>query len=85
MPAIAPWWQVGGQGRAKFFTGFFNKFFGVTDAAQPVSDELLRWAHGIAMQAGLKPAIECMRSFSGTDFRGDLACSPPIRTVSAAT
>lgn len=61
------------EDRAKFFTGFFRKFFGVTDAAQPVSDELLRWAHGMAMQAGLKSTIDCMRSFSGTDFRRDLA------------
>ena len=60
------------EDRAKFFTTFFTTFFGVADATQPVSDELLRWAHGIAMQAGLKSTIECMRSFSGTDFRADL-------------
>ena len=61
------------EDRAKFFTGFFKTFFGVTETAQPVSDELLQWAHGIAMQAGLKSTIDCMRAFSGTDFRADLA------------
>jgi len=41
-------------------------------AAEPVSQELLDWARGIAMQASLKATLECARSFSSTDFRGDL-------------
>ena len=61
-----------GEDRAKFFTGFFRTFFGVVDGKQPVSDELLAWAQGIAMQASLKATIACMRAFSGTDFRADL-------------
>jgi non-heme chloroperoxidase len=61
------------EDRAKFFTGFFRTFFGVDDTHQPVSDELLAWAHGIAMQASLKSTIACLRAFSGTDFRADLA------------
>ena len=40
--------------------------------ASPVSQELLDWAWGIAMQASLKATLECARSFSSTDFRGDL-------------
>ena len=35
--------------------------------------ELLEWARSIALQASLKATIECMRSFSSTDFRPDLA------------
>jgi pimeloyl-ACP methyl ester carboxylesterase len=61
-----------GEDRAQFFTGFFRKFFGVGEASQPVSEELLEWARSIAMQASLKATLECMRSFSSTDFRGDL-------------
>ena len=38
-----------------------------------MSDETLRWAHCIAMQAGLRPTVACMRAFSSTDFRPDLA------------
>jgi len=58
--------------RARFFTGFFRTFFGVGAATSPVSQELLEWARGIAMQASLKATLECARSFSSTDFRGDL-------------
>jgi len=59
--------------RAGFFTGFFRTFFGVGAATSPVSQELLEWARGIAMQASLKATLECARSFSSTDFRGDLS------------
>lgn len=62
-----------GEDRAQFFTGFFRKFFGVSETSHPVSEELLEWARSIAMQASLKATLECMRSFSSTDFRGDLA------------
>lgn len=62
-----------GEDRAQFFTGFFKKFFGVGEDSQPVSEEMLEWARSIAMQASLKATLECMRSFSSTDFRGDLA------------
>lgn len=58
--------------RARFFTGFFEKFFGVSATARPVSDELLQWARGVAMQASLRATLECLKSFSSTDFRGDL-------------
>jgi len=58
--------------RARFFTGFFKTFFGVGTGASPVSQELLDWAWGIAMQASLKATLECARSFSSADFRGDL-------------
>jgi pimeloyl-ACP methyl ester carboxylesterase len=60
------------QDRAKFFTGFFRTFFGVDAVATPVSQELLDWAWGIAMQASLKATLACAKSFSSTDFRDDL-------------
>lgn len=59
--------------RAQFFSGFFKTFFGEDTEDRPVSAELLEWARGVALQASLKATIECMRSFSSTDFRGDLA------------
>lgn len=58
--------------RAAFFSGFFGKFFGVGAGSHPVSDELLQWARDIAMQASLRATLECLKSFSTTDFRGDL-------------
>jgi len=61
------------EDRAKFFSGFFADFFGVGMITQPVSDELLEWARGIAMQASLRATLECVRAFSSTDFRPDLA------------
>lgn len=59
--------------RAHFFSGFFKDFFGVKEKSQAVSNELLIWARGIAMQAGIKPTLACLHSFSSTDFREDLA------------
>jgi pimeloyl-ACP methyl ester carboxylesterase len=58
--------------RAAFFTGFFKKFFGVGLLSHPTSDETLRWAQGIALQASLRATLECVHSFSSTDFREDL-------------
>ena len=60
------------EDRAKFFAGFFKDFFGVGLMTQPVSDELLQWAQGQAMQASLKATLECAKSFATTDFRADL-------------
>ena len=64
--------QVIKEDRAKFFAGFFKDFFGVGIMARPVSDELLQWARGMAMQASLKATLACANSFASTDFRGDL-------------
>jgi pimeloyl-ACP methyl ester carboxylesterase len=58
--------------RAQFFAGFFKDFFGVGMLSHPVSGELIEWARGQAMQASLRATLECARSFSTTDFRGDL-------------
>jgi non-heme chloroperoxidase len=59
--------------RAHFFLDFFNKFFGVNGSTQPVSIELREWARNMAMQASVKATLDCLRSFSSTDFRPDLA------------
>ncbi|WP_230480564.1 alpha/beta fold hydrolase [Sphingomonas sp. Leaf21] len=52
---------------------FLKQFFGVGYITSPVSDEVLDWATGVAMQAGLKPTLACAEAFSQTDFRPDLA------------
>ena len=59
--------------RAEFFTEFFHKFFGVGTLGHLISVELLENMRNVAMQASLKATLECLKSFSSTDFRGDLA------------
>lgn len=59
--------------KAAFFATFFKSFFGVGVISSPVSEDLLRMAWTIAMQAGLQPTLACVRAFSETDFRPDLA------------
>lgn len=59
--------------RADFFRTFFNSFFGVGLLSQPVSDAVLDDAWRQAMNAGLRPTLACVRAFSETDFRPDLA------------
>lgn len=58
--------------RAAFFAGFFKDFFGVGLLAHPVSNEVIEWARGMAMQASLRATLECAKAFAGTDFRPDL-------------
>ena len=58
--------------RFGFWTSFFKDFFGVGMISSPVSDETIDWARQTTMLAGLKPILECAKSFGHTDFRGDL-------------
>ncbi len=58
--------------RAQFFAGFFKDFFGVGLLSQPVSTELIAWACGQGLQAGLRATLECVRAFATTDFRPEL-------------
>lgn len=62
-----------GDDRAKFWTGFFADFYGVGYLSQPVSDEVIAWSRGLAMQASLKATLACATAFATTDFRPDLA------------
>lgn len=61
------------EDRPKFLAGFFRTFFGVDASPDAVSPELLEWARGVSMQASLQATLACLKSFSGTDFRADLA------------
>jgi pimeloyl-ACP methyl ester carboxylesterase len=59
--------------RAAFFASFFKDFFGNGTPGGGVSDEVLDWARGLAMDAGLRPTLACASAFATTDFRSDLS------------
>ena len=59
--------------RAAFFHTFMKQFFGVGMISHPVSEEVIEWARGLCMQAGLKGTLDCAKAFSTTDFRSELA------------
>ena len=58
--------------RAHFFQGFLKDFYGVGLIKEPVSDEVIHHSWSMCMQAGLRPTLECAKSFGHTDFRSDL-------------
>jgi pimeloyl-ACP methyl ester carboxylesterase len=58
--------------RAQFLTGFFKQFYGVGLVSRPVSQGVIDWTWGMAMQAGLHPTQAAARAFAETDFRADL-------------
>ena len=62
--------------RPHFLETFGKKFFGAGLLNFSVSNDLLDWAKGLALQASPKATIDCIRAFSETDFRADL---PAIR------
>ncbi len=59
--------------RAAFFKSFFKSFFGADLVGPQVSQEVLEWAQGMTLMAGLKPTLACGNAFATTDFRPDLA------------
>lgn len=61
------------EDRPAFLAGFFQDFFGATPDVHPVSKQTLEWARGVAMQGSLRATLECLKSFSGTDFRPELS------------
>ncbi len=60
------------EDRHAFFASFFKDFFGQGVISRPVSQELLHWAWGLAMQAGLRPTLAAAQAFATTDFHPDL-------------
>jgi non-heme chloroperoxidase len=59
--------------RPGFYGSFFKDFYGVSMLSKPVSEECLHWTRSVAMQGGLKATLDCVKAFSSTDFRGELA------------
>ncbi len=59
--------------RPHFLAGFGKQFFGAGLLSSPVSAELLEWCGDMALQASPLATLDCVRAFSETDFRADLA------------
>lgn len=59
--------------RADFLGPFGKQFFGVGLLGKPVSQGILDWCQMLALQASPKATVDCVRAFSETDFRQDLA------------
>ena len=57
--------------RPAFLTDFAKHFYGVTMLSQPVSKDLLKWNQMVCLTSSGNATMECVRSFSETDFRND--------------
>jgi non-heme chloroperoxidase len=62
-----------GKDRPDFLATFGKQFYGVGLLSHPVSQATLDWSQSIALQATPSATTACVRSFSATDFRNDLA------------
>jgi pimeloyl-ACP methyl ester carboxylesterase len=58
--------------RPAFMDGFNKTFYGVGFLNRPVSQAFLDWNQALVMQASPRATLECMKSYSTTDFRMDL-------------
>lgn len=59
--------------RPHFLATFGKQFFGAGLLNFSISHDILQWAQGMALQASKHATIACVRSFSETDFRPDMA------------
>jgi pimeloyl-ACP methyl ester carboxylesterase len=62
-----------GKDRFDFLAGFGKKFYGQGVLSKPVTQATLDWSQSLALPASPHATTECVRAFSGTDFRADLA------------
>lgn len=60
------------EDRPAFFTAFGKKFYGVDLFHQPVSQPMLDWNQSLCMVSAAVATMDCVRSFSETDFRKDV-------------
>ena len=58
--------------RPAFLADFGKKFYGVEIHNQSVSKHLLKWNQMLCLTSSAKATLDCVRSFSETDFRNDL-------------
>ena len=58
--------------RPGFLKEFGKKFYGVDRLNQPVSKAMLQWNQTHCLMSSLNATVDCVRSFSETDFRNDL-------------
>ena len=59
--------------RPAFLDEFGKKFYGVSLFSGAVSEPTLAWNQSVCLMSSHKATIDCVRAFSETDFRGDLA------------
>ncbi len=58
--------------RPAFLTEFGQDFYGFSMINQPVSNALLEWNQMLCLNSSAKATVDCVRSFSETDFREDV-------------
>lgn len=58
--------------RPAFLAEFGKKFYGVDKKTEAVSQALLDWNQALCLMSSSKASMDCVRSFSETDFREDL-------------
>ena len=58
--------------RPAFLASFAKQFFGAGLFNFNVSSDILDWAKGLALRGALNATLDCVRSFSETDFRGEM-------------
>jgi len=58
--------------RPAFLSEFGKQFYGQSVANRAVSEEVLHWNSALALRASPKATLDCVRSFSETDFHADL-------------
>ena len=59
--------------RPHFMSVFGKQFFGAGLLNFSVSTEIMQWSSNMAMLASPKATLDCVRAFSETDFRRDMA------------
>ena len=62
-----------GKDRPGFLSSFGKKFYGVGLVSKPVSQAALDWSQSMALLASPRATTACVKAWSETDFRGDLA------------
>ena len=58
--------------RPKFLKEFGKQFYGVDMLNQPISKAMLEWNQNQCLMSSSNATVDCLRSFSETDFRNDL-------------
>lgn len=59
--------------RPAFLEEFGKKFYGVSLFNEAVSEPTLAWNQSVCLMSSHKATVDCVRAFSETDFRSDLA------------
>ena len=60
------------EDRPAFLEVFGKTFYGVDLLNQPISKAMLNWNQMLCLTSSAKATVDCLRSFSETDFRNDL-------------